>query len=363
MMIRLQRKRKNSILCWIVCVLILGAGNCLNALTVEKISNKGLVNNAAYNDIMSLLEPYIQQGTEQQVMDNEENQVMLMKLRKYVRGASAEKIIVDGAKSPNKTKSRRRLEVLTVEQCKSILAYLQSEFSEDTIRLILKSQPRILRRDVKNQVSPTIQFLKDLYRDEKVVEDAIRNNPTLLFVRGLGYHSRNNDANKIECFLTDRLKVSVKEMKVLKDTKPFLFQSSLQNIQEVCCFVADVIECQRLTFHKSSKLIFDSSNYMSATVKALRKTIVSHPSLFSCNVQTNLLPTLLYLKEHFHLNPRAISSLVKSCPGLLGLSVERNLAPKLQFFKEEILLDTPAEFSQCMCRHPQILGLSLVSHL
>ena len=78
MMIRLHRKRKNTILCWIVCVLILGAGNCLNALTVEKISNKGLVNNAAYNDIMSLLEPYVQQGTEQQVMDNEENQLMLV---------------------------------------------------------------------------------------------------------------------------------------------------------------------------------------------------------------------------------------------------------------------------------------------
>ena len=308
-----------------------------------------------HEEILQMIEPYLIipfQG-------NPKDKKSISQVKRYIREACS----TGKAKLSPSTQRRikRRMAPLDVDQCTLVLEFLASNFSKETIGTILLSHPRILRRNPKSQLYPTILFLADIYRGvDGAVEEAICKNPSLLFVRGLGHHNIENGSDKIEEFLSNELGVSAKKLEQLTRTKPQTFEYSLDNMRSVCCFIGSLVENDLSSYDRN--LVNQSNKALSfddSTFRILRKMLLSDPYLFSCSVENNLLPTINYLRDNFGFSSASVLTLVKACPGILGLSIEKNLSPKLRFFQEAMGLKSLSDLSRCTSRHPQILALSL----
>ena len=220
------------------------------------------------------------------------------------------------------------------------------EFSAEAVRHIVLSCPRILRRDVDTQLKPTVSFLSNLYGKERL-DGCIRTNASLLLIRGIGYHNHNNGSVEVEHFLADELLLPSSQINQLKLKKPRIFQFNVKNMRRVFHFLTEIL------------LDYDADVPSEKKMKIMRKIIVSDPYLFSCNVESNLRPTVDFLKDQCCMDAKAVATLVRSCPGELGLSTERNLQAKLEFFRERVGMEEDVDLARCMRRHPQILGLSI----
>lgn len=343
-----------SALIWLVVVESLALNNGgRTTLTSRKLQTlQGKL--SSHQEVMKMIEPYL----DLHFKGNIENKKSVMQVKRYIREACSENT---HNRSSSTQKRKRRMAPLNVDQCALVLDFLTNNFSIETVGTILLSYPRILRRNPQSQLSPTILFLSEIYTGKNgSVEDAIRKNPSLLLVRGVGHHNIDNGSEKLELILKDELGMSIKKLENLKRMKPQTFEYSPDNFREVCFFIASIIEnghTKAENFDRTS--CRQPLNLCEPTLKILRKVLSSDPCLFSCNVQTNLSPTIVYLRDKFGISSAAISSLIKICPGILGLSIEKNLSPKLRFFQEEMGLQSLSELSRCTSRHPQILALSL----
>lgn len=293
-------------------------------------------------EVMNLLEPYLVT----------EDSATRSKVRKYVRSACASHQLSPPTR--RSSRKRRRLPALDLAQCQLVLEYLEKQFQDETVCSILRSCPKILRRDVNNQISPAIEFFRDIYRDHNIVELAIQRNPNLLFVQGVGHHNHEKVADEVESFLLHQVGLSADKVNGLKSSKPLTFQNSARNLEEVCLFFIKILD----SIPTSITNKFDKSKYSEKSMKVLRKMIINDPSLFACSVRDNLQPTIDFFLSKCLMDEKAVISLIKSCPALFGLSIEHNLTPKLDFFAMELGLKDN-DLSRCMRKHPQILALSL----
>eukprot|EP00977_Amphora_coffeiformis_P022186 scaffold10570_cov176-Amphora_coffeaeformis.AAC.36 len=211
---------------------------------------------------------------------------------------------------------------------------------KELVRHVIQSSPRILRKNVRTHLEPTLEFLRSLFGEEMFAE-AIKRNPDLLLTQGMGYNG--DELELVEVFLRQHLGAKDSEIDKLKRTAPRVFQLPLSTVLATTAYLSDIL--------KEGGIEEDSLG------RVLVKTIMSHPPLLHLSVESNLKPRMEYLQKRCGLGTADISVLIKSCSaGILALSVEDNLAAKLD--KLENILSEPDQLRKCLARHPQILGLS-----
>jgi len=166
-----------------------------------------------------------------------------------------------------------------------------------------------------------------------------------------------------------------KAIEKLKQSSPSVFRLSVEkSIEPVVQFLVSTFEDDSLS---SSNTLSESIN--PKTRKVIARVVTNNPSLLHLNIESNLLPTVIFLRDNCFLDTVGMANLIKSCPGVLGLSVEDNLRPTLTFLMKEMGLDpmfsgeevvvvshddelediVKTNLKRCLCRHPQILALSL----
>ena len=79
------------------------------------------------------------------------------------------------------------------------------------------------------------------------------------------------------------------------------------------------------------------------------------PALFSCNIGTNLEPTLDWLKQHFDLDDDVVSKMVRLMPAVLCCSIDTNLEPKQCWLQQHLGLDD-AKVSKMIQRLPTLFN-------
>jgi hypothetical protein len=231
---------------------------------------------------------------------------------------------------------------------KQVLAFLQSNFSPDTCRLILQTSPRILRKNCATFLQPTTEFLRQLYRDDMLLT-AIHRNPDLLLTSGMGYDA--DALELVEVFLRQELQLSSTNMAKLKRTAPFVFQLPVWKLLSVLNFL--------------TQILVSSGEYQAddqETKIVLGKLVISHPQILQLSVESNLQPRLDFLKERCHLLTSDLAVLVKkSSASVLALSVKDNLEPTIDFLTDLLRdrLDPASDLRKCLRSHPQLLALSL----
>jgi hypothetical protein len=257
------------------------------------------------------------------------------KTRNYLYRATA----ITDDKSDNK---------LTVHQVKQVLAFLRSNFPPDTCRLILQTSPRILRKNCATFLQPTVDFLRELYRDDMLLT-AVHRNPDLLLTSGMGYDA--DALELVEVFLRQEVQLSKTNMAKLKRTAPFVFQLPVYKLLSVLNFLTHIL--------------VSSGEYQAGdqeTRDVLAKLVMSHPQILQLSVESNLRPRLDFFKERCHLLTSDLAVLVKkSSASVLALSVKDNLEPTIDFLTD-LLRDRPdpaSDLRKCLRSHPQLLALSL----
>ena len=229
---------------------------------------------------------------------------------------------------------------LSIDQVDSVLDFLTREFSDETARIVLQQAPRILRKNCKNNLQPTLQLLNDLFGSD-LVATAVARNPNLLLTRGAGYES--DPMELVESFLTNDLGIKPSGIKKVKETLPSVFQTQVSKLLSITHFFRGYLE------HAISP---DKVNI------AIGKLFVAHPQVFLLSVEKGLEPRIQFLKNRCEMDDKEIGSLLasSSAGGILGLSVEENLKPTLDYLSER--LDRQS-LRKTVKSHPQILGLSL----
>lgn len=231
---------------------------------------------------------------------------------------------------------------LTVDKVERVLDFLQNSFSNETARIVIQECPRILRKNCKTNLIPTLELLNQLYGVE-MVRNAVHRNPGLLLTRGTGYNA--DSLELVEVFLKMELHIDSKPLDTLKRSFPALFQTQVSKLISVIHFLREYLS-----------LSLDTQRTNSALVKLL----LSHPQLFLLSVDTGLRPRVMFLKQRCYLDDTDIAKLVSSSSAgaVLGLSITDNLAPTMNYLA--IRLDED-QIRKVIQRHPQILGLSLAN--
>jgi len=231
--------------------------------------------------------------------------------------------------------------VLEYRNVREIVGFLDKEFQNDSLVLnILFTSPRILRKSVNNQLKPAVQFLVGLYGKDVFLE-AISRNPDLLLTSGIGYN--NGDVGiTVENYLKVDVGLDQASINKMKFTNPQIFQLSVEkSLQPVVNLLTNCLTFDGIKVDHSRRVI--------------KKIVLTHPSLFSLSITDNLAPTLKYLKESCRVE---LSTIIKSCPGILCLSLDLNIRQTVDYLCRQMTLNED-ELRQCLCRHPQILALSL----
>ena len=235
----------------------------------------------------------------------------------------------------------RSWQKLTLAQVTRVLDCLDENFPNrsDLQIHILQSSPRILRKNVKTNLQPTIDFLKSIYSDEMFIL-AVQRNPDLLLTSGMGYDG--DDLDLVEVFLRDEFKLSDRAITNLKSTAPALFQLPISRILTNTNYLKSILRIGDLSEEDITKTV--------------SKVVVRYPSLLNLS-ENNLKARMSYLKEECLFEDADLAVLVRaSSAAVLGLSVEVNLKPTIGYLKK-ILLEK--DLRKCVLAHPQILGLSL----
>lgn len=248
---------------------------------------------------------------------------------------------------PEWTKMRNYLyhssERLTVAQVDVVLAMLARVFKNPELeKHILQSTPRILRKNVKTKLQPTIDFLQTIYRDDMFVE-AIRRNPHLLLISGTGYDA--DALELVEFYLRNDLQLSQRQIGRLKSAAPFVFQLPMSKLLSTINYLHSILLAGGM---KDDQVRI-----------ALARLVVRHPTILQLSLEHNLRPRLTYLRERCGFKKDDLTVLLQQhSAAVLGLSVESNLKPTLDFLTEVLL---EKDLRRCLLAHPQLLGLSLAN--
>ena len=250
-------------------------------------------------------------------------------------------------KSWKKTRAYLYRSTLTDRQIISAVETLLAckVLSKELVRHVVQSSPRILRKNPKTYIEPTLDFLLDIFGKE-LLPEAVSRNPNLLLTRDTGYNG--DDLELVSIFLQCHLGMSESNICKLKKSAPRIFQIRVSNLLETTLYLSDLLNAGDAAIAQDER----------QQKRVLCKIILSHPNLLQLSVDRNLKPRIEYLRQRCRLEDKDVKSLIKSSSaGILGLSVEDNLAAKLDIIEE--CLANPSLSRQCILRHPQILGLSL----
>jgi hypothetical protein len=237
---------------------------------------------------------------------------------------------------------------LTESQVRQVLDYLDTTVGTNVSQSLLQSSPRILRKNCKTQLQPTVAFLRQLY-GEKMFQLAVQRKPDLLLARGLGYkaHQASLEEDLVELYLTtsNELLLTPNEIEKLKSSYPFLFQRSVSKIMSVVAFL-------------QQKLLVESSN-----PRTLTKMIMSHPTILQLSVETNLQPSMEFLQDACQLQDSELASILLTSKGSILLLSVGNLRQTLDVFKDILSREQKKGelLRRALVRHPQLLGLSLAN--
>eukprot|EP00546_Thalassionema_frauenfeldii_P022088 CAMPEP_0178905836 /NCGR_PEP_ID=MMETSP0786-20121207/6496_1 /TAXON_ID=186022 /ORGANISM="Thalassionema frauenfeldii, Strain CCMP 1798" /LENGTH=333 /DNA_ID=CAMNT_0020577487 /DNA_START=565 /DNA_END=1566 /DNA_ORIENTATION=- len=235
-----------------------------------------------------------------------------------------------------------------MSQVETVVQFLEEELlsDADAARTVLQSSPRILQKNTTTYLAPTVRFLQSLYGPSLFAE-AIRRNPNLLLVNGLGginYYSYEKAA-RVEDYLIQELNLSPGAIAKLKQKSAhsYVFSKSIPTLEETLSFLRTVLQ----------------TNYNPQQITTwLSKSLVAYPQVFCLSVESNLQPSIQFLQDYCRFSDEQLASLLyKSGGSILGLSVSDNLEPKLEFL--QTLLGTTVSLQKCILRHSSILGLSL----
>ena len=261
--------------------------------------------------------------------------------------------------SLSKPKRRKRQRgPLTASSTARVLAFLQSVFPEDTdlqVRIIQQS-PRLLGQhlSIESRLRPTVDFLIKLY-GKGLLYEAVRRNTDLLLVRGVGFTNTHDDDQfkTIEKYLQEEVGMNEAGIKKLKNSHPTLFQLSLESkIKPSLAFICSILG------HNSASPLDDKIR------KRIVRIVSNHPALLQLDIEKNLKPTVSYIRKSCHLSATELASVIAANPGVMGLSVETNLKPTIRFLTDTLnshdeTPDISSMLSKCVCKHPQVLALSL----
>lgn len=212
-----------------------------------------------------------------------------------------------------------------------------------------QENPRILRKNVKRYLEPLSAFLKSLYGDELFLE-AVKRNPKLLLVRGLGCDAPEDSIVSIEDFLVSSLGFKRKDLTFLKEKAPWIFQRSLEHVQAHVAFWNNILQ-------NSGKSESSKQGIISMLLK-------SYPTLFNCSLQKGLVPKVKFLQGRCGLSKEDVASLlIGHRAAVFCLSVEDNLRPSVKFLSEHLLTGADDErtvnnIRKCIVTHPNILCMS-----
>ena len=232
---------------------------------------------------------------------------------------------------------------LTVDQVRQVVDFLNSLSPNDTElpKQIVQSSPRILRKNVQNNLKPTAKFLLGLW-GTKLFREALKRNPNLLLSSGIG---SNGPVNRdVELLFVDRLQLKKADLKRLKQSASFLFSQPTEKLAEVIDYFESILKAGSFPERKIPGII--------------AKMTLANPQILRLSVKSNLEPRVEFLKLKCGFDSADIASLIKtSGPVWIPLSVSANLEPTLDFFAK--LVPDQAALRKSVLSHPAVLGLSI----
>jgi hypothetical protein len=228
-------------------------------------------------------------------------------------------------------------------QVKKVLQFLEDLFPGDLDlqKRVVQSSPRILSKNVKTRLGPTVIFLKELYGTE-LFQEAIMRNPDLLLTVGTGY--KGDELDLVEFFLRDELNLGDIKINKLKKTKPFVFQTSVSTMLRTIHFLRKILnKNEKYTPEQKTRII---GNLM-----------MSNPHILMLS-EDNLKRHVECLVQRCGFEDKDLALLIgkSGSASFLGLSVEDNIQPTLDFLSE--ILSTNM-LRRTILAHPPILALSL----
>ena len=265
---------------------------------------------------------------------------------------------------------------LLLSQVESVISYLDSILeSTELTNTVIQNTPRILRKSVKTQLMPTVEFLQSIYPKDLFLE-AVERKPNLLVTSGVGYNAEaKNDSNDAEQYLLKELGFGEKIVAKLKKSTPVIFQFSVsEQIGPVVEYLVSILDDKERATDAGSAAVRVEA------MAAVGKMIRSYPTVLGLSVETNLKPTTKFLWNRCGFDKNSMAKILKSYPEFLGLSLETNLRPKidylsnvlLQYRRDDLLPEDEVEeeyglwledarslLRSCIIKHPPILGLSI----
>mmetsp|Transcript_42104 Transcript_42104/g.98641 ORF Transcript_42104/g.98641 Transcript_42104/m.98641 type:complete len:674 (-) Transcript_42104:1152-3173(-) len=231
---------------------------------------------------------------------------------------------------------------LTAANAAAVLDYLDHAFPT-SVGNIVATVPRVLRLSVSSQLQPAVSFLRSLYGLDRTAE-AIHRNPHLLLVP-VGNRS---DDGSVARYLQERAGASDRSIEKIRRKHPVVFGFHLEGV------------VRPATEYILELLGKDGSEKENS--KVMSRLLGNSPMLLGLHVE-HLEETVTFLRN-IGLSEAALRTVLKNCPAILGLSLKQNLIPTVQFLMEEVGLASmsnkgPGDLERCLCRHPQILALSI----
>eukprot|EP00557_Chaetoceros_sp_GSL56_P009885 CAMPEP_0176481910 /NCGR_PEP_ID=MMETSP0200_2-20121128/3087_1 /TAXON_ID=947934 /ORGANISM="Chaetoceros sp., Strain GSL56" /LENGTH=554 /DNA_ID=CAMNT_0017878177 /DNA_START=254 /DNA_END=1918 /DNA_ORIENTATION=+ len=265
---------------------------------------------------------------------------------------------------------------LSTEQVSAVLDFLDETFGTNKVNnsyndtdidsiFIVKSVPRILRKDAESYLRPTVNFLKELYGP--MFNQFVKRRPDLVIASGVGYNGRKEKYSKqmppeqtlvkvkerfidmnVEIFLKKNLTLSPAQISTLKKKHPALFEISFLRLQSTVDYLRRVINIVSEDCSEDDAII--------------GKMIKANPNILNLTLE-NIKAKIMFLTDlGFHPGEN-IRALLKKYPGILGLSLDKNLRPTTRALFEFYNQSKDKELSQRFVKktialHPQLLALS-----
>jgi hypothetical protein len=296
---------------------------------------------------------------------------------KAKRSAILETLMARSAQAESSSKLRQylyktNLSTISLEQVDSVLSYLDGVLgSKQLTNSVLRSTPRIIRKSVDTQLKPTVEFLLSIYSDDLFLK-AIERNPRLLVTSGVGYDGskKNAGSEDVAMYLTKELGLKESAVRRLKKSHPTIFQFS---VEEQVRPVADY-----LVFLFAAAKDNDIAPVQLAEAQKFAGSVIRGcPNVLGLSVDSNLMPKVDFLGTRCGLDRKGVSKIIDAYPELLGLSLSMNIRPTIDFLSNVLLgrandmpddaveedfamwlEDSKEPLCKCICRHPQIFGLS-----
>lgn len=249
--------------------------------------------------------------------------------------------------------------LLSWEKVEAVVEFLDSRVPTKTSKKVLQQTPRILRKSVQSFLTPTADFLLDLWGTE-VFAIAVEQNPKLLLARGVGYSSRADQGDKDVIEVLTLAGLSMSAIEKLKKTAPYVFGLSSRKVQSFVDFLFGLLEGGEL-----APLSYKHNEAQVANAKKISAQIITtHPYLLNLCIEDNLKARVAFIKKYCHMSDVDIAKMVQTSKGtVLNLAVEKNLKPTLEYITQVLSIEdepcSPVVLRKSLLTHPQVLTLSL----